>query len=154
MFLATTIPYILDLINLATYPKTLDGDLAGLKRGTVWVQTRGTLSDFVGIFKSPQAMRAILNSASFSALFKTTKDYLQPILETLALAMPFLVTLEDVRRSGVVVGVVYFIIYLLTSSASRNADRFSRGFRSLSTSINLTFLIGTGLLVAAGLATW
>jgi MFS family permease len=154
MFLATTIPYVLDLFNLATYPKALDSELANLVRGAVWEQTKTTLKDFSGIFKSPKAMRAILNSASFSALFKTSKDYLQPILESFALALPFLVVLEDVRRSGVVVGVVYFIIYLLTSTASRNADRFSNGFRSLGSAISLTFLIGAGFLVTAGLATW
>jgi MFS family permease len=154
MFLATTIPYILDLINLATYPKALDGELVRFERGTIWLQTKATLKDFVDIFKSPKAIRAILNSASFSALFKATKDYLQPILETFALALPFLVTLQGVRRSGVVVGVVYFVIYLLTSTASRSADKFSTGFRSLGAAINLTFLIGAGFLVAAGLATW
>lgn len=154
MFLATTIPYILDLVNLATYPRELDGDQVGLVRGAFWSQTRTTLSDFTGIFKDRHAMRAILNSASFSALFKSTKDYLQPILEAFALALPFLVALDDVRRGGVVVGIVYFCIYLLTSTASRNSDRFSRGFRDLASPINLTFLVGAGFLFVAGLATW
>ena len=35
MFLATTIPYILDLFNLATYPKELDGELANLEGGAM-----------------------------------------------------------------------------------------------------------------------
>ena len=89
MFLAATIPYLIDLVNLATYPKELDGELVQVKRGTIWGQTKATIKDFVGIFKDPKAMRGILNSASFSALFKATKDYLQPILETFALALPF-----------------------------------------------------------------
>lgn len=154
MFLATTIPYILDLVNLAGYPKALDGDLTHLARGSLWAQARSTMADFINIFKSRQAMCTLLNSAGFSALFKATKDYLQPILETFALALPFLVSLTDVRRSGVVVGVVYFLIYLLTSFASRSADRFSNNFRNLSTAINLTFLAGVVFLFSAGLATW
>ena len=154
MFMATTIPYVLDLFNLATYPKVLDGELAQVKRGTIWVQTKTTLNDFIGIFKDRYAMRSILNSASFSALFKATKDYLQPILETFALALPLLMMVDDIKRSGVVVGVVYFFIYLLTSSASRRSDQFSRRFRMLSTPINLTYLIGVGFLFIAGLATW
>ena len=101
-------------------------------------------------------MRAILNSAGFSAIFKTSKDYLQPILETFALAWPllFLLDLDDVRRSGLVIGVVYFFIYLLTSYASRNSDRFSRRFRNLAVAINLTFLAGAVFLFIAGLASW
>jgi MFS family permease len=154
MFLATTIPYVLDLVNLATYPKILDGELARVGGQTIWEQTKATLDGFVGIFKDRVAMRSILNSATFTALFKSTKDYLQPILETLALSLPFLVLLDDVNSSGVVVGVVYFFIYLLTSYTSRNSDRFSRRFMNLTIPINLTFLTGAGLLLAAGLATW
>ena len=154
MFLATTIPYFIDLVNLATYPRELDGDQVVLDRGAIWSHTRNTLADFTGIFKDRKAIRAILNSASFSALFKSTKDYLQPILETFALATPLLVVLDDVRRGGVVVGVVYFCIYLLTSTASRSSDRASRRFQHLASPINLTFLIGAGFLFVAGLATW
>jgi len=154
MFLAATIPYLIDLVNLASYPKELDGELVQVRRGTIWGQAKTTIKDFVGIFKDAQAMRGILNSASFSALFKATKDYLQPILETFALALPFLIMFEDVKRSGVVIGVVYFFIYLLTSLASRSSDRFSRRFENLVIPINLTFLIGVAFLLVAGLATW
>jgi len=154
MFLAATIPYIFDLINLATYPKILDGDLIRLERGMIQEQIKGTLKAFASIFKNKYTIRSILNSASFSALFKATKDYLQPIIETFALGLPFLLLLDDVKRSGVVIGLVYFFIYLLTSYSSRSSDRFSRKFSSLVVPINLTFLVGVGFLFFAGLATW
>ena len=106
---------------------TLKGAHQNTAQGVAQCQTKATLKDFVGIFKDKHAMRAILNSAGFSAIFKTSKDYLQPILETFALAWPllFLLDLNDVKRSGLVIGGVYFFIYLLTSYASRNSDRFS-----------------------------
>jgi MFS family permease len=156
MFLVTILPYVVDLINVATYPKILDGELAKMKRGIIWQQTKATFKEFVGIFTDVRAMRAILNSSGFSAIFKTAKDYLQPILEAFALAWPllFLVNLDDVKRSGVVIGVVYFFIYLLTSYASRNSDRFSSRFRNLAVAINLTFLFGALFLFIAGLASW
>jgi len=154
MFLAATIPYVIDLVNLATYPKILDGELSQFDRHAFWKQAKGTLKVFADIFKDRQAMRSIFNSAGFTALFTSCKDYLQPILQSMALAVPFLVLLEDVKRSGVVVGVVYFFIYLLTSVASRSADQFSHRFKNLATAINLTFLAGTGFLFIAGLATW
>jgi MFS family permease len=156
MFLVTILPYVIDLINVATYPKALDGELARLQRGAIWTQAKVTLKDFVGIFTDRQAMRAILNSSGFSAIFKTSKDYLQPILETFALAWPllFLLDLDDIKRSGVVIGVIYFFIYLLTSYASRNSDRFSSRFKSLAAAINWTFLIGAIFLFIAGLASW
>ncbi len=154
MFLATTIPYVFDLINLATYPKILDGELAQIHRDTLWLQVQNTMRDFLGIFTDWRALQAILNSSGFSALFKSTKDYLQPILEAMALAMPLLILLDDVKRSSVVVGVVYFFIYLLTSYASRSADQFSRRFDGLAKPLNLTFLLGAVFLFVAGLATW
>ena len=156
MFLATIVPYVLDLINLATYPKILDGELAQLRGGDIWTQTRATFRDFVGIFGDKSAMQAILNSSGFTAIFKITKDYLQPILESFALALPFLISrnVDDVKRSAVIIGVVYFFIYLLTSYASRSADRFSRRFTGLADPINLTFLLGAGFLFVAGLANW
>jgi len=154
MFLAATIPYVIDLINLATYPKILDGELSKFDKRMLWVQAKTTMKGFIDIFKDQLAMRSILNSASFTALFKTCKDYLQPILQSFALALPFLILLEDVKRSGVVIGIVYFFIYLLSSYASRSSDKFSRNFNNLATPINITFLIGIGFLLLAGITTW
>ncbi|MBU1661171.1 MAG: MFS transporter, partial [Chloroflexi bacterium] len=128
MFIASTIPYVLDLFNLATYPKELDGELLRFKKGAVMAQTRTTLKVFFGIFTDRHTMRAILNSASFTAVFTITKDYLQPVLETFALALPLLVVMDETVRSSAIIGVVYFLIYLLTSYAARNAARFSNRF--------------------------
>ena len=154
MFLAATVPYVLDFINLASYPRELDGDLATFSRETVGAQIRGTLQAFGSMFTDWHALRAILNSSGFSGLFKATKDYLQPILESFALALPVFLALSDKRRSALVVGLVYFVIYLFTSYASRSAAGFSHRFSSLGRAINLTFLAGAGFLFVAGLATW
>lgn len=156
MFIVTIIPYMVDLINVATYPKILDGELVQSQRGEIWVQTKATLKDFVGIFRDNRAMRALLNSAGFSGVFKTSKDYLQPILETFALSWPllFLLDLDEVKRTGLVIGLVYFFIYLLTSYASRTSDRFSSFFRNLAVAINITFLVGAVFLLVAGVASW
>ncbi len=154
MFIASMIPYVLDLINLATYPKILDGELSQYDRRALGGQAKETFKIFIRIFKDRQAMRSILNSASFTALFKTTKDYLQPILESFVLVSPFLLFLDDVKRSGVVIGIVYFFIYILTSYASRSSDQISRRFKNMAVAINVTFLVGVGFLFIAGLATW
>ena len=154
IFVATTMPYVLDLLNLATYPKELDGEIAAIRRDEIWGQTRDTVKAFLGIFRSPEAMRGILNSAGFDAFFKSTKDYLQPILKTFALSLPILTTLDSTRRSSMLIGLVYFGIYLLTSYASRSAERVGQRFRSLAQAINATFLAGAAMLFIAGLASW
>ena len=154
MFLAAMLPYLLDLLNLASYPKALDGDLQQIPLKHIWTQTVSTLRDFGGIFANRPALHALGNSSIFGALFKSTKDYLQPILESFALSLPFLLAISDQQRGAVVIGVVYFFIYLATSYAARNAAGFSEHFPSLGRAINLTFVFGAGLLFIAGLATW
>ena len=154
MFLAAAVPYVLDFINLATYPPELDGELTQVHWNTIGAQARRTLQDFRAMFSDRLVLRAILNSASFMALFKATKDYLQPILKQFALALPIFLAYSGEQRSAVVVGVVYFLIYLSTSYASQNADRFSRRFPNLAHAINRSYLLGVALLALAGAATW
>ncbi len=154
MFLAAAVPYVLDFLNLATYPPELDGELSRLEWRTVGKQARQTLRDFAAMFTDRLVLRAILNSATLMALFKATKDYLQPILEQFALALPIFLAYSGQQRSAVVIGVVYFFIYLSTSYASRNADRFSKRFPNLAQAINGSYLVGAGLLALAGVATW
>ena len=154
MFIASMVPYTLDLFNLMTYPKELDGELVQFKKGDISAQMKATLKAFFAIFGDRYAMRAILNSASFTAFFKTTKDYLQPVLKTFAISLPVLMMLNDTKRAAVIVGLVYSAIYLLTSYASRSSDQFCRRFENLTNAVNLTFFAGAGFLVIAGVATW
>jgi len=153
MFLAATIPYTLDLLNMLSYPKALDGDLQRIPLKNIWTQTKNTIRGFSGIFTNRLALRSILNSSLYIALFKSTKDYLQPILESFALSLPFLLLVSDIKRSALLIGLVYFVIYLFTSYASRSAAGFSDRFPSLGRAINLSFLFGATMLLVAGFAT-
>ena len=161
MFLAAIIPYTLDLFNLLSYPKALDGDLQRIPFSDILNVIKNTLRDFSGIFANRLALRSILNSSLFGALFKSTKDYLQPILESFALSLVFSPLfmggtqggISDMQRSAVIIGLVYFVIYLFTSYASRSAAGFSDRFPSLGRAINLSFLFGAGMLFIAGFST-
>ncbi len=159
MFLAATIPYTLDLLNMLSYPKSLDGDLKSVPFSDILNVSKSTLRDFIGIFANKLALRSLLNSAVNGASFKSTKDYLQPILESFALSLILFSPLAGgglsaVQRGAVMIGAVYFVIYLFTSYASRNAANFSERFPSLGRAINISFFIGAGLLIIAGFATW
>jgi hypothetical protein len=154
MFLAAILPYALNLVNLITYPKALDGSLTQLRWENLGEQMKQTLVGFRAIFKNLYAMKSILNSAGFTAFFKTTKDYVQPIIQTFALSLPILITLQDDKRAAIVIGFVFFILYLLSSYSSRSAAAFSKKFKSMTTAINSTFLAGAVLLLIAGWASW
>lgn len=153
IFGVSIIPYLLDLINLASYPAELDGEPIVFQKGAMLEQIRATVRTFLAIFKEPRTVRALVNSSSFTAFFKVTKDYLQPIVTTLALSLPFLLTYKDAQRSAVLLGGVYFIIYLFSSYAARNSAQFQQRIGRLPQAINITFVSGALLLFFAGLAT-
>jgi len=154
IFIASTVPYVLDFINLLGYPKELDGELAQLNGAAAWRQMRETLRDFVAIFTHLNSLKAILNSAAFNGYFKATKDYLQPLLKSFALSLPIFVSLADTRRSAVVVGLVYTILYLLTSYASRSASDVVGRLGNLGRALDVTFLAAACFLFIAGLGAW
>ncbi len=152
MFLAAVIPYLLDLINVASYPKELDGDIPGVKREEIWMRLRATLEGFIKIFRDGEVIRALLNSAGFGAFFKSTKDYLQPILAAMALSLVIFENYQGAQREALIIGSTYFGIYLLTSLASRRSYYFSSRFSSLSRAVNITYLAGVVLLILSGVS--
>ncbi len=151
MFLASTIPYALDLVNLISYPKELDGAITPVQGKEIWTRIRETLKNFLETARDRTTFAAVLNSASFTAAFKTIKDYLQPLLSTYALSLVIFTALEGSQREAVIIGLVYFLIYLLTSLASRNAYSISNRFKNLPGAVNATYLIGAGTMIASGL---
>ena len=153
MFLAATIPYTLDLINVVTYPKSLDGELHRAQKEDILNKVKTTFQEFLRIFTKGSVLKALLNSSSFGGLFRAIKDYLQPVLALMALSMSIFAQMEDTRREALVIGLVYFFIYLLTSFASRRAFRFTKRFSSLPAAVNISYLIGIGLLFLSGIMT-
>jgi MFS family permease len=151
MFVAAVIPYVLDLINLASYPPELDGEIPGLAIEDFLPRLRSTLGGFLSIFKDEKVLRAYVNSSGFTAFFKSTKDYLQPILVSLVFSTAILISFQQTQREALVIGFVYFCIYLLTSYASSQAYNISGRFRDLFQAVNITYLAGGILLVIAGL---
>lgn len=154
MFLAATLPYALDLVNLAFYPAELDGKNLPGSEIAVWDRIKGTLAGFWGVFRNGNQLRSLLNSASYMGVFKTSKDYLQPVLAAWVLSAAIFPSLEVTRREAVIIGLVYFAIYLMTSFAARRAYAISNRFSSLAKAVNITYLAGSGLLLAAGILTY
>ena len=155
LFLFTAIPYLLDFINIATYPQELDrSDSASdnpffLK--SIGERFRQTWQDFKNIFRHKKAVRAIFSAATYIAVYKGAKDYLQPMIQTAAISMPLFIEADDTKRTAVLVGIIYFGLYLLTSFASRNSWRFENSFKPLSRSINIAYLAGVISIAVSGL---
>ncbi len=151
IFLFSIIPYVLDLINLMSYPKMLDGDIAPAKSGGFFKTFKKVFSDFLSSLKNTKQLKIILSIAWYSAYYKIIKDFIQPIIVSFALLVPFLQNHSDKQRSAVFVGLVYFIIYILTSLSSKKTAFFISFFGSYQKALNILMFGGLSFgLVAAG----
>ena len=125
VFFFAIIPYILNIINFLGYPKEIDckieektslGDIANHLKVTL-----------VASVKQAGLRRLILESMGFEGFFKASKDYLQPILMAAALPLTAAlfagIQLSNEQKSVVLIGPVFFILFILSALASRNAYR-------------------------------
>lgn len=151
VFIASTIPYLLDLILLLSYPKELDGEKKEFHPEKIFTNFKSVISDFIESVKNKNLLRAIVNSSSYSGYFDAIKDYLQPVLKGFTLSLPLLIAYEEKSRSAIIIAIVYFGLNLLTAFASKFAGRFAEKFSNISIPMNITLIIGLSVGVAAGL---
>lgn len=153
VFLFTMIPYTLDMILILSYPRSLDGPRQGSQK-SVRNEFAGVLRSLVVTMKQARVRRAIANQALYTGYYKACKDYLQPILKTVALSAPLLLDLADQERTAILVGVVYAALFGITAFASRRSGRLADRYQDLIRPLNLTLLVGIGLGLAGGSLYW
>ena len=151
IFIFSTIPYLLDLILISTYPKALDGKNIYSKTDSIKERLYKALHDFIFSFKNKQILKAIANLSIHSGFHRAIKDYLQPVIQTFALSIPVMLALSDNQRSAILIGILYFIIYFSTSYASRKAGRLKDKLRSIELILNSTMYIGFVLAFLSGI---
>jgi len=169
VFLFTAIPYVFGFFLIRSYPRYLDFSVdrnnpeerspseteAGLyrriKMKTVFAVNR-TLEEFRGLLQSRKLRYLFLNSSIYDGVFKTSKDYIQPVMKSLALSLPVLMALTDQRRIAVVVGFLYFVLYVFTSIVSQYSGLVAEKFKSQMTGLNTVYLLSIGVLLAVGLS--
>ncbi len=157
IFYVSIIPYLLNIINFLSYPSGLDGPRGG--HGSIGGIVRMLSSTLGQVVRNRPLRRLMAESMGFAGSFKVSKDYLQPVIQTAAVSLPLFVGLADRQRTAVLVGAVYFVLYLASSWASSRADALARLAGSQRRgSIWLWWLAGAGYAtMAAGLAiglTW
>ncbi len=154
IFLASTVPYILDLFLMISYPKELDGEIVSSKKSNTLMETKNrlknTIVEFKNIFKSGTIRRGLINASIFDAVFKTVKDYLQPIIKQYAVLLPIMLSLKEDRRTAIVIGIIYCILFLLCSYSARSADKIRKKTGSLIKTVNISYLSGSLLITCTG----
>jgi len=154
IFIGSVIPYIIELFLMLSYPKELDGEIIPVDSKNlidkIWKRTKNTLIDFVNIFKNFRVLKVMLSSSLFDAYFKAIKDYIQPLIKSFVISAPILLYMAEEKRISLLIGFIYFILYLLTSISSRKSGNIVERIKSLILSVNLTFLTGGIFILLIG----
>lgn len=150
IYLYSTVPYFLDLLLIASYPKALDGEMAIFDKTRILKNFKKVFNDFLFAIVNWKVLKSLINLSSHTGFYSAMKDYLQPVLQMLALSLPVLISYKETQRTSLIVGGVYFIVFLLTSFSARHAGAFSNRFKSLVIPLNLTLIVGLTMGVLSG----
>ena len=125
VFFFAIIPYIINIINVLGYPKEVDGNIKA--ETTIGEVVQHLKEALVISVKQASLRRLIFESMGFEGFFKASKDYLQPILKAAALPLTAAlfanIQLTGEQKSVFLIGPVFFILFILSALASRNAYR-------------------------------
>jgi hypothetical protein len=173
VFLFSMIPYALDALLIASYPRELDGHEAARRPsadrskperpggasavgdtrvgGNRVIAAFGeTVRELARAARTPRLAITVVNASLLGGFYKAAKDFLQPMVRALALSLPVLAGVEGIRRSAVLIGIVYSLLYIATSFTSRFAGDLAERLGSLQKALNIELLVGLGLTFAAG----
>lgn len=151
IFIYSIIPYLADFMLISSYPNALDGKTTNLTSKNIKQQFLKIIRDFAFTFKHIKVLKAISNLSVHSGFHRAIKDYLQPVIQTFALSIPVLFYFSDKQKTAVLIGLLYFMIYLLTAMASRNAGAFKDKIKSNERALNITMYIGFSMAFFSGL---
>ena len=152
IFIYSTIPYLLDMLLVWSYPSYLDGNIPKSNDRRTGQKIKEVFTAFFSAFKRLKFLKALGSSSIYTGYYRAVKDYMQPLLKYFALSIPVLAYMENEQKIAVIVGTVYFITYLMTAIASRYSGKFAAMFTSISSPINITIIVGFAFGIISGYA--
>lgn len=151
IFLFSGIPYLLDLALMFTYPKELDGIAGRIEMKTLGNNFRAVFKEVIISLKQPALIRAINNLSVYSGYFRATKDYLQPVIQTIAVGMAVHFGMQGEKTTAIFIGIIYFLIYLSTSFMARGSGKFADRFGNPGLPLNISLIAGLFFGLVSGI---
>jgi len=153
IFLFSVIPYMMNLMLIASYPGELNGSVVqGDTPGRPGM--RFTIVKFWKMIRQPKVLEIANTSAFHTAYLKAVKDYIQPLMVSVALLIPVMLHIDAEKRNGIIIGLLYFVIYLLTARASQLSSKLAvrnkRSITFLTLIFGLIFGVVSGILYIQG----
>ncbi len=130
IFLICIIPYIADFLLIWSYPDSLDEARHG-KLSLKQFFSLG-IAQVKNILFNKKLNRILISSSLYDAIFKSIKDYIQPILKItiLATAASQIKGLEGEDVLKIYLGIIYGVFYIFSSISSRNVYRLNKVVKS------------------------
>jgi len=148
IFLYSIIPYLLNVFLIISYPKELNHSST-----QVTMKNRAGISSttimLFKMIKKPSVLKIINTSALHTAYLSAVKDYIQPLMVSVALLIPVMLNTVPEKKNGILVGVFYFFIYLATAYASKFSSKVA-GINRINISY-ATLLLGFILGMISGI---
>ncbi len=150
IFLYSIIPYLLNFFLVLSYPKELNRNHS--RRN---LSTQESIPEFLRklwrVTRHIRVASIISTSALHTAYLKGVKDFIQPMMAALAIALPFLDFIQNPeKKTGLVVGILYFFIYMLTAYASSQAGKLSAKIKRKAAISSATLFLGLAFGTLAG----
>ena len=151
-FLFATIPYALGIVNFLGYPRELEGERKPAP--SMWEVAVHLYRAFARAFTHLRLLRVLAESMAYEGTYKVVKDYVQPVIKQMAVALPVFAAMAVNRRTALLVPVVCFPLHLLSSVASRKSSWFAGRYGGESRAARRLWLVTLLVSVPIGLALW
>jgi len=149
IFLFSIIPYLVDFVNVLSYPKYLDE--YERKHISAKDNIKFITNSFIQAFRKKELLHSLINSSIYSGYYKAMKDFIQPFLKSLAIAIPIFLYLSNEEKIGIFLGLTYFIIFLTNSILSRYSSKIESLFNSQAAFLNISLLFGVFVGLMSGI---
>ena len=126
LFLVSIIPYLLDMLLIASYPKYLN------ERRVSTFNLKHFLKENIEsikyTFKAKSVRKLVIDEGLYQAGYKSIKDYIQPLVIALSISGGLVAfgqfSLE--QNKEIYIAIIYAIIYLISSFTSRYSYKVAR----------------------------
>jgi MFS family permease len=142
VFLITILPYIFELLLMLSYPKQLDGELKSIKDLSVKSKLKDVLLLMKQSIQNKLILKSTINLSLYSGFYKSIREYIQPLIKTLALSVPVFAYLNDEKRIALFIGIIYTLLYIVTSITARNSKRILKLFKHYYFLLNISIISG------------
>ena len=117
IFIYSVIPYAINFLLILSYPSEIDR--SEKKKNKDEISFFNSFQALYRVLKQKSVLKLVSTSAFHTAYLKALKDYIQAIMLGIALLLPSIRGIGIDSQTGIVIGTLYFLIYLLTAYASQ-----------------------------------